>query len=180
MKKEGNHQKSAVGNKPLSISTLNLFISYLTTILVSLKTISPSTHIHPALKPNSALHHCLLVFLFLGDQIFYRSYVDRQHFHLRSFASLCSTVVKKRDFKFVPSLITGASQCTQLPHIPVTAFCDTPVYFSLQAIKVSDTLEHPRLPIPYACAQPYLPGSGSAKKKAAHCYATHYLSQNRQ
>ena len=37
----------------------------------------------------SALHHCLLVFLFLADQIFYRSYVDRQHFRLRSFASLC-------------------------------------------------------------------------------------------
>ena len=41
----------------------------------------------------SALHHCLLVFLFLADQIFYRSYVDRQHFRLRSFASLCSTVL---------------------------------------------------------------------------------------
>ena len=27
-----------------------------------------------------ALHHCLLVFLFLADQIFYKSYVDRQHF----------------------------------------------------------------------------------------------------
>ena len=39
----------------------------------------------------SALHHCLLVFLFLADQIFYRSYVDRQHLRLRSFASLCST-----------------------------------------------------------------------------------------
>ena len=36
------------------------------------------------------LHHCLLVFLFLADQIFYRSYVNRQHFRLRSFASLCS------------------------------------------------------------------------------------------
>ena len=35
----------------------------------------------------SALHHCLLVFLFLADQIFYISYVDRQHFCLRSFAS---------------------------------------------------------------------------------------------
>ena len=97
MKKGGNHQKSAVGNKPLSISTLNLFISYLPpAILVSLKPVSPPTHIHPALKPNSALRHCLLVFLFWGDQIFYRSYVDRQHFHLRSFASLCSTVVKKK------------------------------------------------------------------------------------
>ena len=40
----------------------------------------------------SALHHCLLVFLFLADQIFYRSYVNRQHFRLRSFASLCSAV----------------------------------------------------------------------------------------
>ena len=29
----------------------------------------------------SALHHCLL--------FFYRSYVNRQHFHLQSFASLC-------------------------------------------------------------------------------------------
>ena len=38
----------------------------------------------------SALHHCLLVFLCLAHQIFYRSYVDRQHFRLRSFASLCS------------------------------------------------------------------------------------------
>ena len=35
----------------------------------------------------SALHHCLLVFLILVDQIFYRTYVDRQHFRLRSFAS---------------------------------------------------------------------------------------------
>ena len=33
-----------------------------------------------------------LVFLFLADQIFYRSYVNRQHFRLRSFASLCSAV----------------------------------------------------------------------------------------
>ena len=40
----------------------------------------------------SALHHCSLVFLFLADQIFYRSYVDRQHFRLLSFASLCSTI----------------------------------------------------------------------------------------
>ena len=39
-----------------------------------------------------ALLHCLLVFLFLADQIFCRSYLDRQHFRLRSFASLCSTV----------------------------------------------------------------------------------------
>ena len=29
----------------------------------------------------------LLFFLFLADQIFYRSYVNRQHFRLRSFAS---------------------------------------------------------------------------------------------
>ena len=39
-----------------------------------------------------ALHHRLLVFLFLADQIFYRSYINRQHFRLRSFASLCSAV----------------------------------------------------------------------------------------
>ena len=39
-----------------------------------------------------ALHHCLLVFLFLADQVFYRSYVNRQHCRLRSFASLCSAV----------------------------------------------------------------------------------------
>ena len=38
------------------------------------------------------LHHCLLFFLFLAYQIFYRSYVNRQHFRLRSFASLCYTV----------------------------------------------------------------------------------------
>ena len=30
--------------------------------------------------------------LFLAYQIFYRSYVNRQHFRLRSFASLCSAV----------------------------------------------------------------------------------------
>ena len=30
---------------------------------------------------------CILVFLFLADQIFYRSYVYRQHFRLRSFPS---------------------------------------------------------------------------------------------
>ena len=36
----------------------------------------------------SALHHCLLFVLFLADQIFHRSYVYRQHFRLRSFASL--------------------------------------------------------------------------------------------
>ena len=35
------------------------------------------------------MHHCLLIFLFLADQIFYRSYVDKQHFRLQSFASLC-------------------------------------------------------------------------------------------
>ena len=35
----------------------------------------------------STLHHCLLVFLFLADQIFYRSYVHRQYFRLRSFSS---------------------------------------------------------------------------------------------
>ena len=34
----------------------------------------------------SALHRCLLVFLFLTDQIFYRSYVNRQPFRLWSFA----------------------------------------------------------------------------------------------
>ena len=38
---------------------------------------------HYAFYVVSALHHCLLVFLFLADQIFYRSYVDRQHFRLR-------------------------------------------------------------------------------------------------
>ena len=36
----------------------------------------------------SALHNCLLVVLFLADQIFYRSYVDR---HVFSFAVLCIT-----------------------------------------------------------------------------------------
>ena len=30
-----------------------------------------------------------LVVLFLAEQIFHRSYVNRQHFRLRSFASLC-------------------------------------------------------------------------------------------
>ena len=34
-----------------------------------------------------SISHCLLVFLFLADQIFYRSCVHRQHFRLRSFAS---------------------------------------------------------------------------------------------
>ena len=42
-----------------------------------------------ALYVVSALHHCLLVFLFLADQIFYRLYVNRQYFRLWSFASLC-------------------------------------------------------------------------------------------
>ena len=42
-----------------------------------------------------SLHHSLLVFLFLADQIFYRSYVGRQHFRLRFFASLFSTVISR-------------------------------------------------------------------------------------
>ena len=42
-----------------------------------------------ALYVVSALHHCFLVFLFLADQIFYRLYVNQQHFRLRSFALLC-------------------------------------------------------------------------------------------
>ena len=53
------------------------------------------------------MHHCLLVFLFLADQIFYRSYVNRQHFRLRSFASLCSAVAKglfRRLFRHVSIL----------------------------------------------------------------------------
>ena len=52
---------------------------------------APKTDEHNDAK-NGILHHCLLVFLFLADQIFYRSHVDRQHFRLRSFASLCSGV----------------------------------------------------------------------------------------
>ena len=39
----------------------------------------------------SALHHCLLVFLFLADQIFYRSYVDRQHFRLHHYVQTLET-----------------------------------------------------------------------------------------
>ena len=39
-----------------------------------------------------SLASLFLFFLFLADQIFYRSYVNRQHFRLRSFASLCYTL----------------------------------------------------------------------------------------
>ena len=54
----------------------------------------------------STLHHCFLVSLFLADQIFYRSYVNRRHFRLRSFASLylaCFIVLYSRLHDFVVS-----------------------------------------------------------------------------
>ena len=58
----------------------------------------------------SALHHCLLVFLFLADQIFYGSYVNRQNFPVRSFASLSSALYKEAQnhlFKVFFSLTPG-------------------------------------------------------------------------
>ena len=52
--------------------------------------------LHRVVAPLSCLRSIslaslFLVFLFLPDLIFYRSYVDGQHFCLRSFASLCTT-----------------------------------------------------------------------------------------
>ena len=60
-------------------------------ILDSLRTMIQRTANEDAagLRFVSALHHCLLVFQFLADQIFYRSYVSQQHFRLLSFVSLC-------------------------------------------------------------------------------------------
>ena len=64
-----------------------------------------------------------LVFLFLADQIFYRSYVNRQHFRLRSFASLCSLLRKSytlvQRFSFV--------SCSYL--IEARCICQNRVFF---------------------------------------------------
>ena len=46
------------------------------------------------------VYHCFLVFLFLADQIFYTSYINRQHFRLRSFASLWNCFVPYTDLYF--------------------------------------------------------------------------------
>ena len=56
-------------------------------------------------RRSTAYHHCLLVSLFLADQIFYRSFADRQYFLLRSFASLCSNgqrYLRARSQRFPP------------------------------------------------------------------------------
>ena len=96
-KKEGNHQKSAVGNKPPSISTLNLFISYPATTLVSLKPIPPPTH---------------------------TSRLEAELYKRGRISSLFLALSREP--------ITALNYPA---HIPVTAFCDKPVYFSLKAIK---------------------------------------------
>ena len=46
------------------------------------------------LPVNFLFYFIFINFLFLADQIFYRSCVDGQHFLLRSFASSCFTVMQ--------------------------------------------------------------------------------------
>ena len=75
----------------LFIYCLNLFLFWCQKLRIKIQR-SFQRKFNAAFNVVSALHHCLLVFLFLADQIFYRSYVNRQHFRLRSFASLCSAV----------------------------------------------------------------------------------------
>ena len=62
---------------------------------------------------------CFLVFLFLADQIFYRFYVNRQHFPLRSFASLCRAFLNNDDVMIItwfpwPSFPQTQMQSVQL------------------------------------------------------------------
>ena len=97
--------------------------------------------------PLSFQHHCFLVFLFLADQIFYRSYVNRQHFRLQSFASLFQGVLQFNG-NFILSML-------KITHYTVT------VRLLLSILETNTKAYEDEVP---ECLPPFLFGQGESSQ----------------